>query len=96
MKRGDAYFATVGNTFCCSVHFLSTEVSLSRAKRLQARCEAASESAKAEASIHRNKEFSRSNVGCRRKLQLIDELWLFLTRLKLGPFERYLAFRFNI
>ena len=86
MKRGDAYFATVGNKFCCSEHFLSTdfqpsltghrrslkpgaipsvfpwkkvddhEESLSRAKRLQARCEAASESAKAEVSAHQNKE----------------------------------------
>ena len=69
MKRGDAYFATVENKFCCYEHFLSTdfqpsltghrlslkpgavlsvfpwkkvddhEESLSRAKRLQARCE---------------------------------------------------------
>ena len=84
MKRGDAYFATVGNKYCCSEHFLSTdfkpsltghrrslkpgavpsvfpwkkvddnEESLSRAKRLQARCKAASESAKAEVSIHQN------------------------------------------
>ena len=83
MKRGDAYFATVANKFCCSEHFLSTdfqpsltghrrslkpgavpsvfpwkkvEESLSGAKRLQARCEAASESAKAEVSTHQNKE----------------------------------------
>ena len=244
MKRGDAYFATVGNKFCCSEHFLSTdfkpsltghrrsrnpgavpsvfwwtkandqEESLSRAKRLQARCEA-SEFAKAEVSTRHNKEqqaeirdrsneendtvvygpptleewikvvkkenerllhelqeskskeriykfclerfsgssedikfytgfpdyptliefwkyvepcasnltyysylrdnsdsinlgnqfpylggkqkkFAGSNVGCRRTLQPIDELWLFLTRLRLGLFERDLAFRFNI
>ena len=25
MKRGDAYFATVGNKFCCSEHFLPTD-----------------------------------------------------------------------
>ena len=25
MKRGDAYFATVANKFCCSGHFLSTD-----------------------------------------------------------------------
>ena len=25
MKRGDAYFATVGNKFCCSEHFLATD-----------------------------------------------------------------------
>ena len=86
MKRGDASFATVGNKFCCSDHFLSTdfkpsltghrrslkpgavpsvfqwtkvddhEESLGRAKRLQARCEAASESAKAEVSAHQKKE----------------------------------------
>ena len=245
MKRGDASFATVGNKFCCSDHFLSTdfkpsltghrrslkpgavpsvfqwtkvddhEESLGRAKRLQARCEAASESAKAEVSAHQKKEqqdeisnrsneqndsvvygpptleewieamkkenerlhhelqeskskeriykfglerfsnssddikfytgfpdyptliefwkyvepsasnltyysymrdnsdsidvgsqfpylggkqkkFPGSNVGCQRKLQPIDELWLFLTRLRLGLFERDLAFRFNI
>ena len=86
MKRGDAYFATEENKFCCFEHFFSTdfqpsltghrrsltpgavpsvfpwkkvddhEESLSRAKRLQTRCEAASESAKAEASTHQNKE----------------------------------------
>ena len=86
VKRGDAYFATVENKFCCSEHFLSTdfqpsltghrrslkpgavpsvfpwkkvddhEESLNRAKRLQARCEAVSESAKAEVSTHQNKE----------------------------------------
>ena len=44
----------------------------------------------------KQKEFPGSNVGCRRKLQPIDELWLFLTRLRLGLFERDLAFRFNI
>ena len=86
MKRGDAYFTTVENKFCCSEHFLSAdfqpsltghrrslkpgavpsvfpwkkvddhEESLSRAKRLQARCEAASESTKAEVSTQQNKE----------------------------------------
>ena len=25
MKRGDAFFATVGNKFCCSEHFLPTD-----------------------------------------------------------------------
>ena len=86
MKRGDVYFNTVENKFCCAEHFLSTdfqpsltghrrslkqgavpsffrwkkvddhEESLSRAKRLQARCKAASESTKAEVSTHQNKE----------------------------------------
>ena len=87
MKRGDAYFATVGNKFCCSDHFLTTdfkpsltgcrlslksgavpsvfpwtrkvdddEESLSRAKRLQARSEAAAESSKAELNTHQKKE----------------------------------------
>ena len=87
MKRGGAYFATVGNKFCCSEHILSTDFQpsltghrhslklgafpqfsrgkkvlddheefLSRAKRLQSRCEAASDSAKAEVSTHQNKE----------------------------------------
>jgi len=44
----------------------------------------------------KQKKFPGSNVGCRRTLQPIDELWLFLTRLRLGLFERDLAFRFNI
>ena len=41
----------------------------------------------------KQKEFPGSNVGCRRKLQPIDELWLFLTRLRLGLFERDLIFQ---
>ena len=44
----------------------------------------------------KQKEFPGSNVGCQRKLQTIDELWLFLTRSRLGLFEPDLAFRFNI
>ena len=80
MKRGEAYFAMVGNKFFLfrallidSFHrhplkpgaitsvFLWKKVddhkeSFSRAKRLQARCEAASRSAKAEVSTHQNKE----------------------------------------
>ena len=44
----------------------------------------------------KQKEIPGSNVGCRRKLQPIDELWLFLTRFRLGLFEPDLAFRFNI
>lgn len=35
-------------------------------------------------------------VGAQRSLQPIDEFWLFLTRVRLGLFERDLAFRFNI
>ena len=239
MKRGDAYFATVTNKFCCSEHFLPTDFKpsltghrrslkpgavpsvfpwtkvddelLCRAKRLKTRCEA-SESAKVEVNNNHNKQhqedrmserndsavygpptlqewveeikkenerllhelqesktkeriykfglerfsgssedikfytgfpdyqtliefwkyvepsasnltyfsyvrdntdsinldnhfpylggeqkkFPGSNVGCRRTLQPIDEFWLFLTRLRLGLFERDLAFRFNI
>ena len=44
----------------------------------------------------KQKKFPRSNVGFRRTLQPTGELWLFLTRLKLGLFERDLASRFNI
>ena len=40
--------------------------------------------------------FSGRIVGAQRSLQPIDEFWLFLTRLRLGLFERDLAFRFNI
>ena len=91
MKRGDAYFATVGNKFCCSEHFLSTdfqpsltghrrslkpgavpsvfpwkkvddpEESHRRAKRLWARCETASEFAKAEVGTQQNEIRDRSN-----------------------------------
>ena len=42
------------------------------------------------------KKFPGRNVGAQRSLQPIDEFWLFLTRLRLGLFERDLAFRFNI
>ena len=44
----------------------------------------------------KQKQFPGSNVGCSRKLQPIDEFWLFLTRLRLGLFERDLAFRFKV
>ena len=40
--------------------------------------------------------FPGGNVGAQRSLQPIDKFWLFLTRLRLGLFERDLAFRFNI
>ena len=42
------------------------------------------------------RKFPSSSVGAQRSLQPIDELWLFLTRIRLGLFERDLAFRFNI
>ena len=42
------------------------------------------------------KKFPGRNVGAQRSLQPIDEFWLFLTQLRLGLFERDLAFRFNI
>ena len=42
------------------------------------------------------KKLPGRNVGAQRNLQPIDEFWLFLTRLRLGLFERDLAFRFNI
>ena len=42
------------------------------------------------------KKFPGRNGGTQRSLQAIDEFWLFLTRLKLGLFERDLALRFNI
>ena len=42
------------------------------------------------------KKFPGRNVGAQRRLQPIDEFWLFLTQLRLGLFERDLAFRFNI
>ena len=42
------------------------------------------------------KKFPGKGVGAQRSLQPIDELWLFLTRVRLGLFERDLAFRFNI
>jgi len=29
MKRGDTYFTSVGNNFCCSVHLLPSEFTLS-------------------------------------------------------------------
>ena len=44
----------------------------------------------------KQQEFPGSNVGCQRKLQPIDELCPFLPRLRLGLFERDLAFTFNI
>ena len=46
--------------------------------------------------VGKEKKFPGSNVGSSRKLQPIDEFWLFLTRLRLGLIERDLAFRFNI
>ena len=43
------------------------------------------------------KKFPGRNVGAQRSLQpILDEFWLFLTQLRLGLFERDLAFRFNI
>ena len=42
------------------------------------------------------RKFPSSSVGAKRTLQPIDELWLFLTRIRLGLFERDLALRFNI
>ncbi|XP_068723262.1 uncharacterized protein [Montipora capricornis] len=44
----------------------------------------------------KEKSFPGRNVGCARSLQPIDEFWLFLTRLRLGLFERDLAFRFSV
>ncbi len=46
--------------------------------------------------VGKQKKFTGSNVGSSRKMQPIDEFWLFLTRLRLGLFERDLSFRFNI
>ena len=42
------------------------------------------------------KKFPGKGVGAQRTLQPIDEFWLFLTRVRLGLFERDLAFRLNI
>ena len=42
------------------------------------------------------KKFPGKGVGAQRSLQPIDEFWLFLTRVRLGLFERDLAFRFSI
>ena len=42
------------------------------------------------------KKFPGKGVGAQRTLQPVDEFWLFLTRVRLGLFERDLAFRFNI
>ena len=44
----------------------------------------------------KEKSFPGRKVGCARSLQPIDEFWLFLTRLRLGLFERDLAFRFSV
>ena len=41
------------------------------------------------------KKFLGKGVGAQRTLQPIDEFWLLLTRFRLGPFERDLAFMFN-
>ena len=42
------------------------------------------------------KKFPGKGVGAQRTLQPLDEFWLFLTRVRLGLFERDLAFRLNI
>ena len=42
------------------------------------------------------KKFPGRIVGAQRSPQPVDEFWLSLTRLRLGLFERDLAFRFNI
>ena len=47
-------------------------------------------------SMQLGRNFPGKGVGAQRTLQPIDEFWLFLTRVRLGLFERDLAFRFNI
>ena len=42
------------------------------------------------------KKFPGKGIGAQRTLQPIDEFWLFLSRVRLGLFERDLAFRLNI